>query len=288
MVTGAAGFLGSHTVRQLVASSVDVLALDLRSSDHLGCRSSRMSVMDPGLSEALVSADAVIHLAGPVASALRGSPKQARSLELDGTRNVVQSCIAARVPHLIYASSFYVYSGREKDGMVHEGTILDRGSAGEFGSIKLQSEALCHLLTRDTPTSVTILRFGSAYGVGGSNAVVNFFETGLRGQPIIIWGKGQRSNQYTHAEDIARGIDAVLQHRGGIFNLVSPQRTTGAELAHLLHRDFGFRVRFDKSRTEGPAFPYMSAQRATEALGWRPTNLSDGLQRTFAALRRAE
>jgi nucleoside-diphosphate-sugar epimerase len=288
IITGGAGFIGTALVAALQATDHTVRVVDTQPPTPADLPWDQASVLDaPAMQAVICEADAVIHLAGGVRDVFRRDPYSGSLLQVQGTLNVLEACRRNAVPHLLLASSFYVYQGLSAGQTVDEGAPLNGHDLELFAAAKLMAESCCREYTRKYGVRHTILRFGSAYGAGGSNAVRSFLETGLRAEVFDIWGAGRRRNQYTFVDDIARGTVAALACPNETFNLVSPEVTTTAELAALLHREWGFHAQFDPARPEEPDFPYMVATKAHERLQWQPTPLAAGLAHTVRALQAA-
>lgn len=288
VVTGGCGFIGSRIVRGLVARGDDVVVVDIAHQLHEEAAVHPVSVLDAsGLERALQGADAVVHLAGFVRERMRREPDVGSTLQIEGTRNVLEASARTGVERVILASSFYVYQGIP--GAVDEETPIDDSLLEPFSFAKLTSERLCRDYAARGALTYTVLRIGSAFGPGGSNAVRAFLEAGFRGDPIEVWGGGRRRNQYTYVADLAEGTFAVLGRPGAtenqVFNLISPAVTTTADLASALAAEFGFAIRFRTDPLESPSFPYMRSDKAIAVLGWRPSPLIDGLQLTAHELR---
>jgi UDP-glucose 4-epimerase len=215
---------------------------------------------------------------------MRRQPYQGAELQLQGTLNALEACRVNDVPHLAYASSFYVYDGIPATESVDETTPLDPLTMELFGSAKLMGEALCQEYAKTYGLTYTIFRFGPAYGPGGSSAVGDFIETGLRGETIEVWGRGQRRNQYTYVADLGDAVVTGLDHKDQTYNLISPEATSLGQLAGILHEEFGFETQFNEDRPEGPSFPYISPAKAIAELDWRSTPLRDGIRETERAL----
>jgi UDP-glucose 4-epimerase len=288
VVTGGCGFIGSRIVQGLVARGDEVAVVDIAYEHNDQAVVHPVSVLDAsGLRRALQGADAVVHLAGFVRERMRREPDVGWRLQIEGTRNVLEASARAGVERVILASSFYVYQGIS--GAVDEETPIDDSLLEPFALAKFTSESLCRDYAARGALSYTVLRIGSAYGPGGSNAVRAFLESGFRGDPIEVWGQGRRRNQYTYVADLADGALAILGRprvtENQIFNLISPAVTTTADLASALAAEFGFAVQFRTDPVEGPSFPYMRSDKAIAVLGWRPSLLSDGLRQTAHELR---
>jgi UDP-glucose 4-epimerase len=280
VVTGGAGFIGSRLGRALIGRGDEVVVVDLLPGPE-GTESILASVLDlDALTAAFEGADAVIHLAGLVRAGIRKDPAAGATLQLQGTVNVLEACASHGVGRLAIASSFYVYDGLPDDSLVDESTALDPRRMELFGSVKLMSEALCERWAEGSALGVVSLRYGPAYGGGGSSAVDEFVSAGVMGQPVTVWGSGTRRNQYTHVDDLVGGTVAALDHPGKTFNLVAPTAWSMRELAELVAREHGLEYSFDGARPEGPRLPRISSARAIEQLAWSPVSLPDGVRRT--------
>jgi len=288
IVTGGSGFIGTRLVCRLHNLGHQVAVVDTVPCKARGAEMRLQSVLEPeGVRAAVTNADAVMHLAGPIRDGVRRDPYRGNLLQLHGTLNVLEACRLNSIPHILLASSFYVYNGLDEDILAGESAVLDLLRMETFGASKLMSEALCREYTRKYGLVHTILRLGSAYGAGGSNVIGAFIEAGLNGRALEVWGAGKRRSQYTFVDDLVDGFVASLGTVNETFNLCSPEVTTTACLAELLERELGFTVRFDRDRPEEANFPVIDSRNAMEKLGWRPTTLRDGLRRTVEEARRS-
>jgi nucleoside-diphosphate-sugar epimerase len=285
VVTGGSGFIGSRLAETLARHGHSVTTIDVVPRGFDGCRALQVSVLDAdALVDSLEGADAVVHLAGFVREGIRREPAQGTTLQVQGTLNVLEACQRHGIPDMLYASSFYVYDGVPSTETVDENTPLDVRDMELFGATKMMGEVLGRDYERRGQPRCTVLRFGPVYGPGCSSAVGTFTQTGLRGDVIEVWGRGERRNQYTYVGDVVDAIEAALASPGETYDVISPESTSLAELAQLLEEEFGFQARFDVTRGEGPSFPYISAERTMEKLGWQPIDLREGVRRTVREL----
>jgi UDP-glucose 4-epimerase len=288
IVTGGSGFIGSRLVAELCSGGHAIRVVDPEPCTVPGVAWYPESVLDAaGMRRVIRSADVVVHLAGPVRDGMRRAPYQAGTLQVQGTLNVLEACRSNGVPHLLFASSFYVYHGLPDTPGVDETAAVDTRRMELFGAAKLLCEGLCREYTRQYDLQHTILRLGSAYGPGGSNVVRAFVEAGLQGRVLEVWGRGERRNQYTYVGDLARGIAAALHYPNETFNLIAPEVTTTAALAEMLGRALGVAVHYEPSRSEESSLPYMNSGKAMTRLSWQPTSLHEGLTATIQELRTA-
>ncbi|MFQ6080477.1 MAG: NAD-dependent epimerase/dehydratase family protein [Candidatus Bathyarchaeia archaeon] len=287
-VTGGLGLIGTVLTRKLIEHGHDVTAIDIRRSQAPG--GARLHIADvtdlDQIGQALSDVEAVYHLAGTVLHASRKNPHLAVCLDILGTANILEASIKNGVEKVIYASSFYAYDGLPKSLQVAESECSDIFKAEMFGVVKLVGERLILEYNHRYGLKYGILRYGPVYGPSDRCTCVihDFINTGLRREPLIIWGRGERKNQYTYVEDIADGSLAVLRFENEIFNLISPEQVTIRQIAELLAEKYGFKVEYDLSKHEGPSLPYISPKKAIEKLGWRPISLEKGIEKVIEAL----
>jgi UDP-glucose 4-epimerase len=279
LVTGGCGFIGRALVERLAGSGHDVMAADLKTDTSGKHPATCVDVLDlEQLGAAIAGTNVVYHLAGPVLDTARRDPFWSSKLQLLGTLNVLEACRRSSVPKVVLASSFYVYDGLPPQGIVNESSPLDPSRMELFGSLKVAAEQLVLGYARRFGLKFVILRFGSAYGWGeGSNLVQTFFEAGLQGHVLEVWGGGTRANQYTYIQDIAAGAVQALSLENEIVNLISPEETSTSELAALMSDKFGFTMKLLVDKPEGADFPYMSCRKALRLLDWKPTPLTEAL-----------
>ena len=284
VVTGGAGFIGRPVVRRLREAGHEVTVLDVRAA---GNGDFRVDVLDyHDVHGALTGADVVYHLAGPVLDMSRRDPYNSSRLQFQGTLNILEASIAEKLSKVIVASSFYVYDGIPPDDIVNEYSPINSSKMELFGALKVMAEQLTLAYHRRFGLPYVILRFGSAFGAGeGSNLIQTFFEAGLRGETLEVWGPGERLNQYTYIEDLASGCVGALEAENEIVNLISPEEVSTGEVARLMGERYGFETRFLVDKPEGASVPYMSSRKAVRQLGWEPTPLVEALDRLNSELR---
>jgi len=249
LVTGGAGFIGSHLVDRLVQEGHEVVVVDNLSTGkrrnlNRAAEFYKRDVQGSRMEGVFRRERPVvlIHLAAQMN--IRRSvedPLFDAQVNILGTLNVLEACARESVPKVVLASSFYVYDGLPVDGIVNESSRLNVSGMELFGSLKVTAEQLVQAYSKKAGLRFAILRFGSAYGLGaGSNLIQTFLDAGLRGESPEVWGVGLRLNQYTHVNDIARGAVAALPSDNEIFNLISPEETSTGEIALMLREIFGF------------------------------------------------
>ncbi|MFC9976284.1 NAD-dependent epimerase/dehydratase family protein [Spirillospora sp. NPDC127200] len=293
VVTGAAGFLGSHVVDALAEAGHEVLAADAparslnpaasrRNWAGLAGRAARLetdlAVDDLG---PLAAADAVVHLAGRPGVRTSWGAGRAPS-ERDNvvaTRRLLQAC-AARRPRVIIASSSSVYGSR--DLPTREDAPL--APASPYAAGKAEAERLAARAARDG-LPVTVLRYFSVYGPRQrpDMAFHRFIEAALDGRPLPVFGDGLRSRSFTHVAD---AVDATLRAvaadlpGGTVLNVGRPEPVTVRTAIDLLGDLLGGRpaVRGREPVAGDAARTWADSGRAARLLGWTAgTGLAEGL-----------
>jgi UDP-glucose 4-epimerase len=301
VVTGGAGFIGSHLCDALVARGDDVVALDdlsTGSRDNLGAEVELVeaSVVEAGGVRAVLSADvdAVLHVAGQ-ASIFKSfdHPERDLAVNVGGTLNVVEACIAAGIPRLVYASSMTVYGEPE---LVPTPEHVPCVPVSNYGVTKYAAEryALIAGSRDDVDLAVTSLRMFNVYGERQSlsnpyqGVLAIFLGNVLRGEPITIHSDGEQTRDFVYVGDVVGAWLRVLDApdtAGQVFNVGSGRETTIRALADAVvaaagDEEWEFRSApaqaGDIRRSAG------DVSRLQETVGWTPsTSLADGMRHTL-------
>jgi UDP-glucose 4-epimerase len=305
LVTGGAGFIGSHLCRRLLADGHSVSVVDNESNGRRECVPARAwylkgDVTRPEEVEAAFARglDAVCHIAGQV-SIIRSFSDPVGDLRtnVEGTVNILKLCLKYKVPRLIYASSMTLY-GDCKSVPISEDQPCQPDSY--YGITKYAAERYVHATAErpdlDFDFSVTSLRMYSVYGPGQSfsnpyQGVLGIFSGNvLRGEPITIFGDGEQTRDFVFIDDIVDGWVRALNtpaSRGRIINLGSGRSLSINELAGHVTTAFGY-APGDYKIMRAPGRP--GEQRAVRAdialarsvLGWEPgTSFETGLAKTI-------
>lgn len=303
LVTGGAGFIGSHLCDRLLECGHRVRALDDLST---GVRERiaadvELVIGDVADRDAVERAfagtrlDAVLHVAGQASIATSFvEPERDLGTNVTGTLNVLAECLARGVPRLVYASSMTVYGEPE--------TVPTPESApcrpvSYYGVTKYAAELYVQIAgaRTDVDLSVTSLRMFNVYGERQSltnpyqGVLAIFIGNVLRGEPITIHSDGTQTRDFVYVDDVVDAwldvLDGTATH-GRVLNLGSGRETSISELAHAVAAAFGER---DWEIQRGPAqrgdlrrsAADVSALRAVTA--WEPTTQLDaGMSRTIA------
>jgi UDP-glucose 4-epimerase len=289
LVTGGAGFIGSHVVDALCAAGHEPVIFDVR---RPGRRSAgapeavRGDIRNPGtLTKAVRGCDAVIHLAAAAdVDAVERNPRDAEDVNARGTLNVLEAARTAGVARVIYASTVWVYSDVAADASVDETTPLTP-PAHVYTATKLAGELYCRSYAALYGVETTILRFGIPYGPRARPTAVvpAFTRRALAGEPLTVNGGGAQRRPLVYVEDLADGVVRALAPcaAGRTYNLVGAASVSVLEIAEAVRDVVGDVDIVDApGRAADFAGVEVSGARAAGELGWRPaTTLHEGVHR---------
>lgn len=228
LVTGGAGFIGSHVVNALEQRGDTVVIIDnfndyynpLYKRDNINSFGTtaiyEMDICDlKKLTEVFQQhqLDCIIHLAAR--AGIRPSilqPELYRDVNIIGTNNLAELAVRYHVPQFIFGSSSSVYGNSNHTPYVETDTSGEPISP--YAATKLAAETLLSVLAKQAGINVTCLRFFTVYGERGrpDMAPYLFTEAILRGTPIKKFGDGTTSRDYTYVADIVQGIITAIQH----------------------------------------------------------------------------
>jgi UDP-glucuronate 4-epimerase len=313
VVTGAAGFIGSHLTARLLARGDSVVGLDAFDETLYPAALHECNLRAIGesprftfvrgdlLDEALVDrtiargTDVVVHLAA--LAGVRPSieqPKRYQRTNLEGTLNVLEACRASAVDRLVFASSSSVYGARS-DLPFHEDDPCDWPQS-PYAATKRAGEILCANYSVLHGLGCTALRFFTVYGPRQrpEMAIHKFARLIADGRPVPLFGDGQSARDYTFIDDIVDGvlaaIDRVQPTAYRVYNLGGAQTTTLEQLVALLERELGQRAVVEKLPLQPGDVPitYADVTRAAHELGYAPkVSITDGIERFCAWFRSA-
>jgi dTDP-glucose 4,6-dehydratase len=305
LVTGGAGFVGSHLCEALLARGDQVVCIDnLSTSDgsnltildaSSGFTFVRGDVSDDILVEGKV--DVVAHLASPA------SPVEYMRLPLEtlavGSRGT-EACLHLAKRHdarFLLASTSEIYGNPlvHPQSEAYWGNVSSTGPRSVYDEAKRFGEALTMAYSRYESVNVGIVRIFNTYGPrlrrGDGRVVSNFVCQALSGVPLTIYGDGLQTRSFCYVDDLVTGLLAMIDQRDfvGPVNIGNPQEITVAELARrvLDTTGSGSEVVYSPAPEQDPARRQPDITLARERLGWFPVvSLEDGLDRTVNWFRR--
>ncbi len=288
LVTGGAGFIGSHVVDKLIDAGHRPRIFDLRPSQHhSGSAAEHVSgdVTDrAALAGAARGCDAIIHLAAvaDVGDVVK-DPAQAERFNAQGTFEVLEVAREEGIGRVIYGSTTWVYSDCEPV-RVDEETPLQAPSH-LYTATKLAGELYCKSYSELYDVEYTILRFGIPYGPRARDATVMaaFAAKAEAGDALTVAGDGSQSRRFVYVEDLAEGVVAALRPEAAnrVYNLARDEEVTILEIAEAVRSqvaDTG--ITHTPARTADFGGKEVSSRRAAEELGWTArTPFEEGLRK---------
>ncbi len=296
VVTGGAGFLGSHLCDYLVGEGLRVVCVDnletgsLQNVEHL--RGESFSFVNHDMTEHLdvdEPVDFVFHLASPASPIdyLR-LPLQTLKVGSYGTHNALGLAKWKRARFLL-ASTSEVYG----DPAVHPqpetywGNVNPIGPRGVYDEAKRYAEALAMAYHRQQGVDTCIVRIFNTYGTRmrphDGRAIPTFVRQALANEPLTVFGDGSQTRSFCYVDDLVRGL--VLLARSGEHlpvNIGNPQELTLLELAQAVVAVTGSKseIVFEALPVDDPQVRQPDITRARQLLGWEPqVSLDEGLRR---------
>lgn len=290
IITGGAGFLGSHVADAFAQAGHDVTVVDQVPTDRH--RTAVADLLDlEALRQAFEGADTVCHLGAIGDVYLAGErPALAASVNAAGTANVCEAALAAKVRRVVAASTWEVY------GEPHYQPIDEKHPAlpdHPYNITKYAGELLARSYARLRGLDVIALRLGTAFGTRmRPNSVFSvFIRKALAGEPITIQGSGDQGRQFTHASDIGSAFLAATSRgtSGAAYNIVAERMVSIRELAEMITVIAPTEVTFGAPRPGDVPSALVSSELAARDLGWRATaDFNEGLRELFAEARERE
>lgn len=296
IVSGGAGFIGSHLVDALISKGIEVHVLDNLVSgclDHVNPRA-HMHIVDV-CSEASkkivmdVKPDAFFHLAAQadVGKSVQ-NPKHDANVNIIGTINMLEACHEAKVKKFVFASTSAVYGNLNKELLTEEDATLP---ASYYGLSKLTAESYIRLFYELYRQSYTILRFANVYGPrqipkGEGGVVSVFFERLKKGGNIHVHGDGKQTRDFIYVKDVVAANIAALNHGDQeTIQISTSQKTSINDILGLLTAMYGINItkEFTAPREGDIKHSCLCNRKAQEHLKWQPLySIEKGLKETHA------
>lgn len=286
LVTGGAGFIGSHVVDAYVAAGHEVAVVDnlttgLRENVNPAARFYEADVTDLERMTEIALAerpDVVNHHAAQVNIRLSvANPVWDTQVNVVGTVTVLEAAARAGARKFIFISSGGAVYG-DAPVLPTPEDVAPR-PISHYGVAKLAGEHYCHVYYVTTGLDYTILRYSNVYGPrqnpdGEAGVTTIFAYKLLRGEQPTIFGDGSKTRDYVHVSDVA-AANLLALDRGslGVFNIGTGRRISDQEVFEAIARVVGYRGRpaYEDFRPGEVMHSCLDWARAREVLGWRPT-----------------
>jgi UDP-glucose 4-epimerase len=292
LVTGGAGFIGSHTVDLLHQKGHEPIIIDKKIPKYapLHIKAYQIDICDKKLGEIfkLELPDAVIHLA-----AQTSVPYSISNPEIDGTTNIIgtvnilENCHKYGVKKFIFASSAAVY-GEPKQAAIQENH--KKNPLSFYGLSKLCAEQYIQLFAEQYGLTYTILRYANVYGmrqdaVGEGGVIAIFINKVLGDETLAIYGDGNQSRDFIFVKDVAAAnIASLSKIEKSTLNISSNTKTTINELTTYLHQLTHKTIKTSyKAKKKGDINDSrLNNTKAIHTLNWQPNySLQQGLNETI-------
>ncbi len=300
LVTGGAGFIGSHVAGRLIRDGHEVEIID-DFNDYYDPRIKRANLSSLGSAARLHEGDirsrdfiqktisqgrfdAIIHLAAR--AGVRPSLKDPQlyiDTNITGTHHLLEAAHQNGIGRFLFASSSSVY-GLAKKVPFTEDLPLPQ-TLSPYAATKIAGEHLCGNYAHLYGMKVVCLRFFTVYGPGQRPdlAIHKFTDAIHRGQSIPQFGDGSTRRDYTYIDDIVQGVTGALRYEGpafDIFNLGENQTTTLSELIVEIEKALGKKAIIERLPEQQGDMPLTAADisKARQLLGYNPqTQIRDGI-----------
>jgi len=303
LITGGAGFIGSHLVERLLAEGVwRVVVVDdfndfyspeikrqnlAQVADHPDFKLHETDIRDAdGLREVFAETEfeCIAHLAGR--AGVRPSllePKLYAETNINGTLNLLELAREFGVEQFVFGSSSSVYGINSKVPFSEDDPI--RQPISPYAATKAAGELLCHTYTHLYNIRTVCLRFFTVYGARQRPdlAIHKFSKLIWAGRPIPVFGDGSARRDYTYVDDIIQGVCAAIDYDRSmheVFNLGESETTELTRLIELIEKSLGKKAIIDRQPAQPGDVPvtYADISKAKRLLGYNPTTkIEDGI-----------
>lgn len=296
LVTGAAGFIGSHLVDRLLGDGREVIGVDAFTAYysrkrkernleaalcHDGFRLVEGDLLGLDLDELLWGVEGVVHLAGEpgVRRSWGGALPKYLERNVLTTERLLEAAWRNATPRFVYASSSSVY-GSDPGYPVGEDRL--RRPTSPYALSKLAAEELVGLYDRERGVPGTVLRYFTVYGPRQrpEMAVSRFISAALRGRPVDVYGDGEQARDMTYVSDAVDATVAALDAPPGVYNVGGGTRATVNALLDAVREVTGSPVeaRYGPAAEGDVRSTWADSRRAARSLGYRPrVDLAEGV-----------
>lgn len=302
LVTGGAGFIGSHIVDRLLADGHDVIVLDDFSTghrhnlpDHSSLSVIEGTICDPDtVSRCIIGVDWVFHKAA-VASVPKtvNDPVGSSKVNYQGTLNLLEAARNNSVKRFVFASSAALYGDEPalpKDESMAPVTLTP------YAVDKLASEFACSVYTRLYGLETVCLRYFNVYGPRQDpsspySGVISIFTDKLKKQEVpTIFGDGEQTRDFVYVSDVVEAniqASSSVEGAGEYYNVATGNKVTLNKLLESISKiyDVEFEVDYDEVRAGDIKASYANINKAKNVLSWEPSvPLDQGLKKLIESL----
>lgn len=292
LVTGGAGFIGSHVTKLLLDSGHEVIVVDNLSCGKRENVDSRAQFIEADIrsipDSAFKKVDLVIHMAGliVVPESVEDPIKYADN-NVIGTIDLLESMRKNGVKKIIFSSSACVYGMPDTLPIKEDAAVRPDNP---YGASKAAIEAFLQAYNANFSFDVTILRYFNPYGPGEmhepeTHAIPNFIKAALAKKPIPLYWNGEQVRDFIYIEDLVRAhVDVITQTGFNVFNIGTEKGVVVKEVLDEIFSILGYKVPIDDlgKRPGDVQANYASSEKLKKAVGWQAkVDLKEGLKKTI-------
>jgi nucleoside-diphosphate-sugar epimerase len=308
LVSGGAGFIGSHLCDSLIADGHDVICVDnfitgrRKNIEHLRdnpaftlIEHDIVTEFDPG-----VQVDRVFHLASPASPVgYMRHPIETHLVNSVGTHNMLKLALRAGA-QLLYTSTSESYGNPDVHPQpeTYFGNVNPVGPRSCYDESKRFGESITMEYVRQFDLDARIIRIFNTYGPRNDptdgRVIPNFIRSAERGEPLVIFGDGSQTRSLCYVSDLVRGLRLAMERpgtTGEVINLGNPDERTVEDLARIItgYCQSESPIEFVDARQDDPERRCPDITKASRLLGWAPVvSLEEGLRATIEHFRVAE
>ena len=295
IVTGGAGFIGSHLVDALIADGAEVIVIDDFSSGHASNLNPAATLFPLDICDIQVKRlikeikpDVLFHLAAQadVGRSIKTPSEDAR-INIDGTVHLLEACVEGAVGNFVFSSTSAVYGNIERSVLTEEEATLP---SSFYGFSKLAAECYITLFHKLFGLPYTILRYANVYGPrqlpkGDGGVVAVFLERLKQNEPVLIQGDGEQTRDFIYVQDVVAANLAAAKTATNATMHVSTGKSISInalldQLAAI--HDATVEKHFTDSRPGDIKHSCLSNKLAKELLDWAPAvPLMEGLEYAY-------
>ncbi|KRE97109.1 NAD-dependent dehydratase [Paenibacillus sp. Soil766] len=305
IITGSAGFLGSHLTRKLLAQGHQVIGIDnlstgriqniedIFSNPHFHFIDFNVSDQTIVEMDLLQDSDEIYHLASPASPKLyQDAPFETIYVNTIGTQNMLEIARKSNSKFL-YASTSEAYGDPEVHPQPEDyrGNVNTWGPRACYDEAKRLGEVFCYEYHRLFQIQTKVVRLFNTYSAGLRNddgrVISNFVTQALMGEDITVYGDGSQTRSFCYVDDTIRALIRMMEldaATGQIINIGNPTEHSILDVALLVKQltNTTSRITFHKLPEDDPKVRRPVIDRATDILGWNPEiSLEEGLKRTI-------
>jgi nucleoside-diphosphate-sugar epimerase len=306
VITGGAGFIGSHLSDTLLGQGHRVTAVDnfltgnraniAHLEGHPDFRVIEQDItvpVDDEFHRDLGHVDAIFHLASPASPAdFTTMPLAIAIINSQGTHNVLEWARRHNAKYLITSTSeAYGDPDVHPQSEAYRGNVSTTGPRACYDEGKRFAEALTSIYANEYDVDARIVRIFNTYGPRmnphDGRSVPNFITQAIRGEPLTLYGDGTQTRSYCYVSDMVNGLIAVMfapsETRGMVFNVGNPDEREIRNLAEVIRDacESSSEIVYRPALKDDPVRRCPDITRVSSMLGWQPTvTLQEGLSRT--------